>query len=348
MTRRKLSIGYIKESFEKENHILLSNTYKYNIKLEYICPNGHRHSMLWGNWQQGYRCPSCDGQSKPVITDIRNEFKQEGFVLLTDIYVNNRTKLEYICPNGHRHSISYSAWKSGQRCPHCRIVDEETIRKSFINQEYILKTGQLVNGTNKLKYTCPKGHHHSVTWSNWEQGRRCPYCSGVIKKTIGPLKIILAAEKYTMLSTKYINAHSKLYVECPNGHRYYVTWNNWRNGKRCPSCTSAVSKWESEVKEYVKSLNISFLANDQEILTNEITGKNLELDIWLPQLSKAIECNGTYWHSAEKVVKRDKIKAVLCKEKDIDLLVLTDTEWEKDRFICKSKIKEFITIKEVL
>lgn len=345
MKKRKLSIEYVRKSFEKDGYVLLSEEYDYHTRLYYVCPKGHKHSTLWGNWQKGHRCPYCDGQNKPIITDIKNEFEQEGFILLTELYINNRAKLKYICPKGHRHSISYGAWQQGQRCPHCRTDDEDTIKKSFIDAGYILIENQNINSANKLKYICPNGHEHSVTWGNWKQGRKCPYCSGVVKKTINDVKSIMKDEGYSLLSTEYINAHSKLYVECPKGHRYYVIWNNWRNGKRCPSCTSAVSKWEAEVKDYIKDLDISFLSNDQSILMNRATGKNLELDIWFPQLNKAIECNGDYWHSIEKVIERDKIKLTLCKEKNIDLLILNDMEWEKNKSACRSKIEKFIMIK---
>lgn len=346
----RLSIEYIKEDFEKDEYMLLSDTYDKNVKLEYICPNGHRHSMLWSNWQQGCRCPSCAGQSKPVIVDIKNEFKQERFTLLSNEYINNRVKLKYICPNGHRHSISYFAWQRGQRCPYCQgnaKLKIKYIKSLFEEEDYILLTKVYKGCKQKLKYICPKGHRGAIRWSNWRQGKRCLQCSGNVKKTIDLIKNVVAEEKYTILSTKYINAHSKLYVECPKGHRYYVTWNNWRNGRRCSSCTSAVSKWESEVKKYVESLNVVFLSNSQEVLVNEFTGKKMELDLWFPQLNRAIECNGIYWHSAEKAVKRDEIKSALCKKKNIDLLILKDLEWEKNKSMCKDKIEEFITVKEV-
>ncbi|MCK4529039.1 hypothetical protein KAW18_16865 [candidate division WOR-3 bacterium] len=349
--RYRLTIEYIRESFEKAKYILLSEIYEKGVKLEYICPNGHRHSTLWGNWQQGYRCPYCAGQNKPDITSIKSEFEQEEFVLLTEVYVNNRTKLEYICPNGHRHSISYGAWQQGQRCPYCQRnakLNLEYIKFAFEKEGWVCTSEEYINSHSKLDYICPNGHIGTIQWGNWQQGKRCPQCSGNVKKTIEFIGDVVSNDGYSMLSTEYVNAHSKLYVECPKGHRYYVTWNNWRNGRRCPSCTSAVSKWESEVKGYVESLNISFLSNNQSILINDFTGKNLELDLWFPQLNKAIECNGLYWHSVEKVVKRDKIKLELCKEKSIDLLILNDEEWENNKPSCKNKIDNFIVVKEVI
>lgn len=348
MKKRKLSIEYVRKSFEKDGYVLLSQEYDYHTRLYYVCPKGHRHSTLWGNWQRGCRCPYCNGQNKPIIADIKYEFEQEGFILLTELYINNRAKLKYVCPKGHRHSISYTAWKRGQRCAYCQgnaKLDLEFIRSEFIKEGYVLISKKYINTHSKLEYVCPKGHVGAIEWSNWQQGKRCLGCSGNLKKTVQFISDVMKDEGYSLLSTEYINAHSKLYVECPKGHRYYVIWNNWRNGKRCPSCTSAVSKWEAEVKDYIRGLDVSFLSNDQSILMNRLTGKNLELDIWFPQLNKAIECNGNYWHSVGKVIERDKIKLTLCKEKNIDLLILNDMEWEKNKSACRSKIEKFIMIK---
>ena len=71
-------------------------------------------------------------------------------------------------------------------------------------------------------------------------------------------------------------------------------------------------------------------------------GKHLELDILLPCKTKAIECNGIYWHDRPEARKNDKIKKKLCKELGIDLLVITDVEWKDDKSKCHDKIKKFI------
>ena len=43
---------------------------------------------------------------------------------------------------------------------------------------------------------------------------------------------------YTLISQEYINAHTKMIVECPEGHRYEVNYNNFKTGKRCKECSS--------------------------------------------------------------------------------------------------------------
>ena len=348
---KRLTIEFIRSEFEKEGYTLLSNTYKYSVKLEYICLKEHKHSIFWNNWYKGYRCPYCAGQGKPTIEFIKEQFEKEGYRLLTVIYTNNHTKLEYICPEGHRHSVGWSSWQIGQRCPYCNgnaKLNIEFIRAEFKKEGYQLLTTVYEGGHQKLDYICPKGHEGTTRWGNWQQGKRCLKCSGNFKKTIQWVLNVMQNEGYTLLSTVYKNAHSKLYVKCPKGHCYYTTWHNWATGRRCPICPSKVSKWELEVKKYIKSLDVSFLSNSRDILINPFTGRNMELDLWFPELNKAIECNGVYWHSIKKASKRDKVKLMLCKQKDIDLLVLDDVKWAEDKSSCKHKIRNFITTKEAI
>ncbi len=66
-------------------------------------------------------------------------------------------------------------------------------------------------------------------------------------------------------------------------------------------------------------------------IVNPKTGNYLELDIFLPELNKAIEYNGIYWHSKENVKNRDKLKSTQCKNKGIDLLVIEESDWIKNK-----------------
>lgn len=151
-------------------------------------------------------------------------------------------------------------------------------------------------------------------------------------------------EKYELTSQEYVNALEKLNCICPNGHVWSVRWNDWQQGIRCPKCSNNVSKWEKDVKKFFDVLGIIYSANDRTQLINPKTNCPLELDIWFPQLNKAIECNGLYWHKDKQDI--DLLKQQLCKQQGISLLVITDKEWNGDVDKCKGKIKKFIFKKE--
>jgi 5-methylcytosine-specific restriction endonuclease McrA len=120
---KNITYEFVKENFENEDYVLLSKEYKNaHTKLEYICSNGHKHSISWRSWQQGHRCFYCNG--KPIITieEVKKSFESKDYVLLSEEYKNSNTKLDYICSKGHKHSITWSAWNQGERCLICYIT----------------------------------------------------------------------------------------------------------------------------------------------------------------------------------------------------------------------------------
>ena len=120
MGKKKLETDFIMSEFEKEGYQLLSTDYiNCGQKLEYICTEGHKHSISWDNWKAGHRCPYCDGQGKPDIEIISKFFESKGYKLLAGKYVNDSGKLLYKCPVGHVHSMRWGNFRQGKRCPTC-------------------------------------------------------------------------------------------------------------------------------------------------------------------------------------------------------------------------------------
>lgn len=72
---------------------------------------------------------------------------------------------------------------------------------------------------------------------------------------------------------------------------------------RChPIINTGYSAAEKTVLEFIKEIlpDEQIIENDKNTIINPETGRNLELDIFIPSLMKAIEFQGTYWHSLEK------------------------------------------------
>jgi len=187
--RPPINIDFVKSEFAKEGYKLLTKNYaNAHTKLDYICPKEHKHNITWNRWQQGQRCPYCDGQGKPTIEFIRNSFENEGYELLSEEYVNSRIKLEYRCPKGHDHFIVWGAWVRGQRCPVCAGQGKPTIefiRSEFEKEGCKLLSKKYVNSYTKLDYICSNGHKHSIVWPSWRHGNRCSICDSIKKSGSG-------------------------------------------------------------------------------------------------------------------------------------------------------------------
>ena len=102
----------------------------------------------------------------------------------------------------------------------------------------------------------------------------------------------------------------------------------------CNPIENNISSLEKEILNYIKTIyHGNVIENDREILDGK------ELDIYIPELSLAIECNGIYWHGEitgrkDKKYHLDKTKN--CMGKNIQLMHIWDWEWRYKKNIIKS------------
>jgi len=237
----RVSLDYVKHSFELEGYELIgSEKVNGRTKYKYRCPNGHEHSISWTNWKKGARCYYCSRNVPVSIEFIRNEMAKEGYILLSDKYINRKFKLDVLCPNGHFFRIGWNAWSAGKhRCKYCNggaRYSYDYIKNAFEKEGYKLLTKKYINNKQKLVFICPNGHKYYITWSNWKLGYRCAKCANNIKKTIYEVKQSFENEGYYLLTTEYKNNKQKLKCICPNDHIWEVSWSDWVQGYRCRYC----------------------------------------------------------------------------------------------------------------
>lgn len=176
---------------------------------------------------------------------VKEQFKKEGYELLSKEYVDVHTKLEYICPKGHKCSTTWTNFQRGRRCPHCANNIKPTIgfiKSEFERERYKFLTIKYKNRHQKLEYICPRGHRYNITWNSWQRGSRCYYCaiSEIADKRRLNIRYIeeqFENEDYKLLTDKYENSSQKLEYICPKGHKHSICWNSWQQGKRCAICS---------------------------------------------------------------------------------------------------------------
>lgn len=369
---KRLKYEDIKQAFEKEGYVLLEEKYLgSNVKMRYICSQGHNHEMCWDNFKQGKRCPDCQRvknskSRKKDFNIIEHSFEQEGYTLITkeEEYKNASTKLYYICQKGHKHSITWNSFNNGNRCPECakentRLklkLDFSIIKQEIEKEGYILLSTDedYINNTSKLKMICPEGHKCEIRWSNFQQGKRCRECAikDKAKKQRIDFNIIQKAfekEGYILLSKEeeYKNKDSKLLYLCDKGHKNITNWSNFNSGCRCPKCNSP--KGERKIIKYLESNNISFI-HDKNIWNEN----DLRPDFYLPSYNLVIEFDGIQHFEpvehfgGEKnfqiTQKRDRDKNEYCKKNNINILRIPYWEFDNiENIICQEieKLKTF-------
>jgi len=115
---------------------LLSEKYiNHNTKLEWQCKNGHVWWAAPSHIKRGTWCPECAIKKRADIRKLTIEEMQEiaksrGGKCLSTAYIDNKTKLEWECKDGHTWWAVPSSVKQGCWCPFCGWkMKKENIKK---------------------------------------------------------------------------------------------------------------------------------------------------------------------------------------------------------------------------
>lgn len=213
---------------------------------------------------------------------VKTEIEKENYKLLEDKYEGCNVKMKMLCPENHEIFIRWRSWQQGVRCPHCRGVAKlsiEYVRKAFKERGLTLLAKEYKNNQTKMEYVCDNGHHHEITWNSFQQGCGCPYCSG-IKLDKDFVKNELIKIGINLLSD-YKNSGEKMKCSCQNGHEFYSTWDNLKQGHGCPECAS-IKVGEKLRKSFEEVFEI-FKKENYELLSTEYINASEKLEYKCPK-----------------------------------------------------------------
>lgn len=278
---------------------------------------------------------------------VKKYIKLTGYRLLSTKYINSHEKLKLMCPLKHIFYMNFNSFNSaGKRCPSCagnkKILLDEIKNEIEKNRDFILLSTQYINAKTKLSIKCKKGHIFNQSFDSFKHKKyKCPKCAKNKKLTYDEVKDRFNKRGFQLISTVYKNNISPLDVVCPNGHSFKITVGNFYNYRGCPHCNRSLPEYQ--IYNYIKqNYDGIILLNDRKTLKNPLTNYFLELDIYLPDMKKAIEFNGKYWHKNERMKERDLYKKTLCKENQILLLSIDENEWILNKEKCLNDIKDLI------
>jgi len=180
----------IKKIAESKGGKCLSTEYiTVKDKLEFQCKYGHIWKTQMANIQQGSWCPYCS--KKYLINDRLEELQQiaesKGGKCLSTAYINNKTKMDFICLEGHKWSTMPIVIKRGQWCPICAISERSINR--IHNNDCLLELQQIsqskggrclsttyLGSKTKLNFECKNKHIWMATPDRIKNGTWCPIC----------------------------------------------------------------------------------------------------------------------------------------------------------------------------
>ena len=349
---RKRTQEEAKKIITAEGYTLLSDYRGSHNKVTLKCPEGHIYNVAFNSFLNGNRCPECAkvirGQKrKTPHSKVKKYVEQYGYTLITEYTLNNRRFVKLKCSSGHYVDRDLANFRQGEKkCPVCnnQVGLEYEYVKGFIEEKgYKLLNNTYRSNCHKLNLICNKGHFCSISFANFKRGRRCPICSGKKPWPFSEVREYVENEGYYLINHDEQDGSKKSTLQCPEGHTFSVRFSDFRAGRRCPTCVrnAQSSKPEKAIQKITKELTSNVICNDRSQVKNPY-GRYLELDVFIPNLNKAIEFNGKYWHSFEHVKQKDRIKAEQCRKQGIDLLVIKEEDWLEDKEACLNQVKDFV------
>lgn len=338
----------------------------------WICNRGHEWKARVADRTRARStsCPFC--ANKKVLTGFNDlatmnpslaaEFHPvKNYPLTPEITLPGSSgKVWWVCDKGHEWEARIASRNQGANCKWCSgntilagFNDLKTTNPTLAGEfhphkNHPLTVEQVGLNTNKKVWwlgTC--GHEWEAAISSRNAGKNCSICSN---KTVlvGETDLLtkrpdLFAElhpiknKNTDFQTIHFRSTKLFWWLCDRGHEWKTTVSHRTIRQQgCPSCSSKVSKAEQDISDFLSELQVSHIQRYQ--LPHE--NKKVELDLYVPEQSIAIEFNGLYWHSEAqgktKFYHYNKWK--VCKDKGIRLVQIWEDDWNRNPDLIKRMI----------
>lgn len=136
---------------------------------------------------------------------------------------------------------------------------------------------------------------------------------------------------YTLLSKEYINARAKIEVQCPEGHVYKVTWNNFQRGERCIKCHQLAGKGghqtkdlediRKELAERGVELLSDYYKNNETLLTLRCDKGHVYTSTWLCLQRGGTKCSKCQYITIANKLRKKPADVLACfRDKGYDVL----------------------------
>lgn len=190
---------------------------------------------------------------------IEDIVESKGGRVLSDRYTKMIDKMWFECENGHQWDTEARSILKGIWCRYCHGNTREQGEISF--HQRVAEKGGIILGPylgnhKKVLVQCKLGHQWEVLPHNLASGKWCPAC-GYVHHGGGSARFMQTVnERKGKVLGEYINAKTRIKVQCENGHiwdpkPYYVVIGNW-----CPLCDGTTG--EQAIATYLNERNIPF------------------------------------------------------------------------------------------
>jgi len=189
----------------------LSSEYiNYVEKLIFKCSENHSFTMSWNKFRDNQRCPFCAGNRRKTIEEIKEAVPRLifGYTCISIEYVDNTSKLEFLCNNGHIFSTSWLVFNNKKGCPICRMSPNRidgTRKRLYRDRNWLYD--QYINrrkSSKEIGKYCNVGHRLILSWI---------YRYGINTRSISESTTLGQYKDYEVLSRE-VGSDEKVCLKC--------------------------------------------------------------------------------------------------------------------------------------
>jgi len=336
---------------------------KSHKKVWWICENNHEWQATMANRtsKAGSDCPYC--ANKKVLQGYNDLLSQKPAIAKQfdttkntlspeSIYYRSNKKYWWICEKNHSYEANL-AYKIDRNigCPYCsgryairgendlmtthpHIVCQWSLKNTI--QPYEVKAGS----NKSIWWNCENSHEWKTAIHNRTTGKGCPYCANIkVLEGFNDLEYVRPEmikfwdfSKNKKSPNEYTHSSKlKVWWKCDKGHSYKSSIRNRvLSSTDCIICSKfqPFSAKEKDLLRYIRSI----YSGKIKVNTRQIISP-YELDIYIPEKNIALEFNGLYWHSHNRLKSKEyhKNKSQICLSKNIKLINIWEDEWDYSR-----------------
>lgn len=183
---------------------------------------------------------------------------ERGFLCLSETYVNNKTKLEWLCIRNHRWFSVLSHIKSERGCPMCSGKQKLSLDIARMEAERhggVCLSDHYIDGRTLMRWRCALNHEwESRLDSIRNSGTWCPFCSEVARITIEEVHEWARSKGGSCLETEFINSTTSMRWRCALNHEWVTFYGRIKHGGTwCPFCAGCTPVTLNDACELAKN-----------------------------------------------------------------------------------------------
>ena len=290
---------------------------------------------------------------------INEEYAKKGYKVISK-YINAQTPLFVEDGEGYIYKSNWNKFQCNKNISKFHKSNPYTIQNIKLWMKtnavgYELLSEEYINNSTKLLFKCPEGHKFEMNWSNFQCGKRCPYCSNPPRKIELGITTIWDTDRW-MCDLGVSEEDAKTYSRCSN-EKIFVTCPYCGNKKKIMinsiyktksigcTCGDGVSYPEKFIISILNQLNINYQHDSYWI-------KNKRYDFYFEYHGKkyVLECHGEQHYrdktglqtTLKEQIKNDEYKETLALQNNI-IYISLDCRYSDLKYIKNNILNSELT-----